>query len=179
MVFRAIIWVLFIIIGGCSSIQVKNDYDPGFDFSRLKTFAILYNQSKAGNSLNQERISKAIKRELDIKGYKETEKKYADFYVVFHTNVTNKTQIVTDYKRVGLYPYRYWASPRIPVQRQYSYKEGKIIIDALSPKTKQIFWRGIATDRLQSFKSPEERIEYINRVINEVLKSFPPAKGLS
>ncbi len=168
---------LLFFLGGCSTVHVQNDYDPNYDFSRLRTFSILYTQSRAGSSLNQDRIAKALKRQLEAKGYVETEKKFADFYVVFHTNVKDKTKIVTDYERVGLHSYRYWAEPRVPVQRHYSYKEGKIVVDALDPRNKQVFWRGTATDMLQSFKSPTERIEYINKVAEEVMSAFPAVKG--
>ncbi len=177
MAFRMILGALFIFLSGCSTIHVQNDYNPKYDFSRLRTFSILYDHSSAGSSLNQDRIAKALKRELEAKGYIETEKKFADFYIVFHTNVKNKTKIVTDYERVGLRSYRYWAEPRVPVQRQYDYKEGKIIVDALDPKTKQVFWRGTATDMLQSFNTPAERIEYINKVAKEVMSAFPAMKG--
>jgi len=177
MISRIIIGVLFaLFLGGCSSIQVQNDYDPSFDFSQLKGFAILYSRSTAGSSLNLDRIARAIQKELEAKGYEQVDRKFADFYIVFHTNVTHKTQIVTDYERVGLYPYRYWAAPRVPVERTFHYKEGKIIIDALSPATKQIFWRGVATDVLKTIKTPEDRIKYVNKVIKKVMASFPPVR---
>ena len=175
MTFRLMLTALVICLTGCSTIQVSSDYDPKFNFSRLQTFSVLYNQSSAGDALNQERIAKALITELETKGYTETEKKFADFFIVFHTQVKQKTQVVTDYKSVGLYPYRYWNDRVVPVQRSYSYKKGKILVDAVTPD-KVLFWRGIATDRLKTLETPEERTAYIDKVIKDVLKSFPAKK---
>ena len=175
MIFRIILAFLLVCLTGCSTVRVSNDFDPKFDFSRLQTFCMLYNQSSAGDALNQQRIARSLATELKIKCYTETDKKNADFYIVFHTQVTQKTQVVTDYQSVGLYPYRYWNDPVVPIQKTYSYKMGKIIIDAVTPD-RVLFWRGIATDRLRSLKTPEERIAYIDKVVKDVLKAFPSRK---
>ncbi len=165
---------LLFLVTGCSSLRVSSDYNPGFDFSRLKTFAIVYH--KQGNSPMQQRIVQALTEAFKAKGYVPVSKDKADFYVVFHTNIRNKRQVVTDYQRVGLYPYGFGTYAMVPIQREYEYKEGKIVVDALDPKTRNIFWRGVATDRLQSFKDPDERMNYARQVAMELLKSFPPAR---
>ena len=166
--------LLFAALAGCSTLRVSSDYNPSFAFSKLKTFAILYD--KHGNSPMQQRIVQALTEALVSKGYKPAPKDKADFFVVFHTNIKNKRQVVTDYQRVGLYPYGFGTYAMVPIQREYEYKEGKIIVDALDPKTKNIFWRGIATDRLKSFKDPAERMKYAKEVAEKLLKSFPPSK---
>ncbi len=176
MVLRIILTALLICLTGCSTVQVSSDFDPKFKFSRLQTFSILYNRSSAGNALNQKRIARALVTELETKGYTETEKNFADFFVVFHTQVKQKTQVVTDYKAVGLYPYHYSNSPVVPVQRSYSFEKGKLIVDAVTPN-KILFWRGIATDRLKTLKTPAERTAYIDKVVRDVLKSFPAKKS--
>ncbi len=158
----------------CSSLRVSSDYNPSFNFSKLKTFAIVYNRQ--GNSPMQQRIVEALTHEFKAKGYVPAPREKADFFVVFHTNIKNKRQVVTDYQRVGLYPYGFGTYAMVPIQREYEYKEGKIIVDALDPKTKNIFWRGIATDRLKSYKTPQERMKYAMEVARELLKSFPPAQ---
>jgi len=181
-------WVLglflFMIIG-CSTIQVSNDYNPSYDFKKLHSFAILYNKNK--DSLAQGRIVKALTQALEAKGYHAVPKSKADFYVVFHTNVTDKRQIVTDYQQIGV-PYHYYGyrhghryrsgygTTTVPVYREINYKEGKIVMDALDAGTKKLFWRGIATDRLKSLNTPEERWEYIKEVVQKLLAPFPGKK---
>ncbi len=183
MVRRCILGLFLVLLLGCSTIQVSNDYNPSYDFRKLHSFVILYN--KSGESLAKERIVKALTEAFEAKGYKAASKDKADFYVVFHVNVTNKRQIVTDYKTIGVpyygygyyghrHPYRYSGGTAVvPVYREINYKEGKIVVDALDSKTKKIFWRGTATDRLKSLKTPEERWEYIKEVVTKLLASFP------
>ncbi len=169
-----VVFALLFLFAGCSTLRVTSDYNSSFDFTRLKTFAIVYNRH--GNSPMQQRIVEALTRAFKAKGYVPASKGKADFYVVFHTNIKNRRQVITDYQRVGLYPYGFGTYAMVPIQREYEYKEGKIIVDALDPKTRNIFWRGIATDRLKSHKNPDERMKYALQVATELLKSFPPAR---
>ena len=173
-----LVGALLLFFAGCSSLQVSSDYNPDYDFSKLHKAAILYAKSSDNTiSLAQQRFAKAIKEELSRKGFVITDKKEADFYVIFHLNITEKTQVVTDYRTIGLYPYYpayYGYAMAVPVQREYSWTEGRFIIDAVDPRGNKIFWRGTATDRLHDFKTPRERMDYIQKVVAEVLKDFPP-----
>ncbi len=177
-----VVLMLGFVTWGCSTLQVESDYNPSYDFSSLKSFAIVF-PSDGSITLVQQRFAKAIASELESKGYRQVDRTKADFIVVFHLNVTRKTQVVTDYERVGIYPYHYrgryyfHGGAMVPVERQFSYKEGQIVVDAVSPAKKEIFWRSMATDRLQSFKSQEEKLEYISKVVKEVFMSFPARGG--
>ena len=167
---------LFILLVGCSTLKVQNDYDPAFDFATLRTFAVVYPQKEETVSLTQTRIAEAISQTMQNKGYVPVPRSEADFVIVFHTDVTQRQQVVTDYRMIGFFPYygySFGATMAIPVQHEYSYDEGKIIIDALNPDGNRIFWRAMASDRLRDFDTPEERISYINSVVAETLKPFP------
>lgn len=174
---RYLIPFLALFLGACSTMKVSSDYDPTFDFTPLASFAVVYPKSSDGHSLTQGRIADALVKEMKRKGYRESDKEHADFIVLFHTDVVSKQQVVTDYQMVGYYPYYGgygWGAPMaVPVTREYNYDEGKIIIDALDPDGNKIFWRAVATDRLKTFDTPQERIEYIRTVVTQSLKSFP------
>ncbi|WP_201352749.1 DUF4136 domain-containing protein [Hydrogenimonas urashimensis] len=170
--------VLFFWLAGCSSLRVTSDYNPNYDFSKLERVAIFYPKSDDNTiSLAQQRFAKAIEDVMRQKGFFVSDKDNADFYILFHLDVTEKRQVVTDYQMVGLYPYYpgYWGyGMTVPVEREYTWTEGKFIIDAVDPEGNRIFWRGMATDRLKDFDTPQERIEYIRHIVAEVLKHFPP-----
>jgi len=175
---KLLAFALLLLLSGCSGLQLQSDYDPAFNFGRLETFAVVYPENNGVSTLTQSRIADAVRTQMQKKGYREVPKADADFIVLFHTDVTAKRQVVTDYQLVGLYPYYgFGASMTVPVQREYSYEEGRIIVDALNPDGNRIFWRTTATDRLKSFDTPQERIGYIRKTVGEVLKSFP-ARGL-
>ncbi|WP_353662126.1 DUF4136 domain-containing protein [Hydrogenimonas sp. SS33] len=166
-------------LGGCSGLQVSTDYNPSYDFGHLKKAAILYAQSEDGViSLAQQRFARAIREVLRQKGFEITDRSHADFIVLFHLDVTRQRQIVTDYEMVGLYPYYpayygYYGGV-VPVTREVTYDEAKIVIDAVDPQGNRIFWRGVATDSLHDFDTPEERMAYIRSVVEKILSRFPP-----
>lgn len=173
----ALILAAGLFVLGCSTVQVETDYDPEFSFASLERYAIIYKPKIGSDTLTDGRIIKAIDNAMAAKGYSSAERKHADFYVVFHTDVTSKTKVVTDYQHVGLYPYGYgysgYGGMLIPATRAYTYDEAKLIVDFLDPGENKIIWRGIATDRIKSHDTPEKRSKYIDEVITRLLKSFP------
>ncbi len=99
----------------------------------FSAFGVLYTTSS--ESLAKERIVKVLTEELEAKGYKAVPKNKTDFYVVFHAHVTDKSQIVTVYKVMGVsyygynyygyrHPYRYnGGTAVVPVYRQIPTRE--------------------------------------------------------
>ncbi|WP_345973470.1 DUF4136 domain-containing protein [Sulfurimonas diazotrophicus] len=167
---------LLLLLAGCSSLQVQSDYDPKFDFTPLERFAVVYPRKEGVTTLTQSRIAEAITAGMTRKGYTAVAKEQADFILIFHTDVTTRREVTTDFQMVGFFPYYgygYGASMTVPIQREYEYDEAQIIIDALNPDGNKIFWRAATTDRLKSFDTPEERTVYINELVAESLKTFP------
>jgi len=181
MIFRAFFFSLLLLFAGCSTMKVQSDYDPKFDFKQLRSFAVVYPENRSGKTLTQSRIAEALKARMVKKGYIPADKRSADFVMIFHTDVTSRQQIVTDYQMVGFYPmygFGFGGAVTVPVQNEYTYDEAKIIIDAVDPDGNKIFWRAVATDELKTFDTPEERITYINHVVGEALKSFPNRQNI-
>ena len=176
MFLRSVFIALLLLFAGCSTMKVQSDYDPKFDFKQLRTFAVVIPESKNGKTLAQARIAEALQAQMVKKGYIAAEKSDADFLMIFHTDVTTKQQVVTDYQMVGIYPmygFGFGGAVSVPVQSEYTYNEGKIIIDAVNPRGNVIFWQSVTTDELENLKTPEERIKYINHAVDESMKSFP------
>jgi len=157
---------------GCSSLRVNVDYDPDFDFQPQKSFAIAHYNKEGEDTLFNDRLIRALEADLQSKGYTKSTKEEADLIVTFHTNVENKTSIDTDYQMIGYAGYRYGGS-MVATTRTYNYKKGTLIIDLLNPKDEKIVWRGMATDILKEHKTPQERTEYLNKVVKKTMASFP------
>lgn len=172
-ILNTIILILLVsMFNACSSLKVSRDYDTSFDMSRLKTFYLISNSEKLRDTLTINRLNKAIKNELKLKGYEETAREGADFLVYYHIDIKNKTQVVTDYQSIGMYPYRY-RGMMVPTTRTYNYDEGQLIIDMINPENSNIIYRLSAKDQLKSLDTPQQRSKYINKVIKEILKDFP------
>lgn len=174
---RVYLLALFLILfSGCSSLKVQTDYDPDAGISAPKNFAVVHKTVEGEDTLTSDRIIAALKSELAQKGYVESPQEDADFYLLFHTGVTSKTRIDTDYQYVNMYPYTYgygYHTIAVPQTRTYSYEEAKLIVDAVVPGKNKIIWRGTAVDYLKNMKTPQEKTAYINKVVKGLLKSFP------
>jgi len=175
-----------LLISGCSSLKVDTDFDPNVTMDPPKNFYIVHKPQVNENTLTSERIINALQNELVAQGYKSVSKENADFYILFHTGVTTKSRVVTDYKRVNMYPYSYGGgfgygyrgyggsgTVTVAESKNYSYKEGKLIVDAVIPASNRIIWRGTAKDQLQSLDNPQERTDYINKVLKTLMSKFP------
>jgi len=157
---------------GCSSLKVNVDYDPAFSFMQQKSFAIVHHNKEGEDTLFNDRFTRALSLDLKQKAYVSEDKSSADLIFVFHVNVESKTDIDTDYTMVGYGRYGY-GGHMVSTTRTYKYTKGTLIIDALNPKNNKIVWRAITTDVLKSYDSPEERIAYIQKVVQKAMKDFP------
>jgi hypothetical protein len=167
-----LLMLVTLLFEGCSSLHVSSDYDTSFNMKTLKQFYIVHNATKRRDTLTINRIDTAITSELQKKGYKVTSKEEANFLVYYHIDIKNKTQVVTDYQSMGMYPYRY-RGMMIPTTRTYNYDEGKLIVDMVDPRDNNIIYRMSVKDQLKTFDTPKERTEYINKVIKTLLEKFP------
>lgn len=180
------------ILSGCSALQMSSDYDAGFAFDSLHDFTLVEQTQKPEHSLTYTHISRAVTKNLTDKGYTETTKENADFYILLHIDIKNITEVQTDYDYAGLtpYPYNYYRSDMpapypyyidpydlhrsvTTTTSTYEYQEGKLIVDVFDPKSNKVIWRGIVKDEIRSFKTAQEKIAYINKTIKQLLASFP------
>ncbi len=170
--------MLMWLLAGCAGLKVQNDCDPQYDFSKVRRFAIVYVQNEDGAvSLARAKRCRAIREILTGKGYEITGREQAELLVVFHLDVTRRRQIVTDYEMVGLYPYYpgYWGG-MVPVTREYTWNEAKIVVDIVDPADNRVVWRSLAVDRLNHFETPQERMAYARKVVAKMFADFPPEK---
>jgi uncharacterized protein YxeA len=166
--------VLSIFMIGCSTLEVDVDYDPSYDFNAKTKYVILHKTKEGESTLTNDRITTAIQNNLDARGYHKVEQKDADLIFVFHVNVKDKTDISTDYQMVGFGRGRGMGSGVIATTDVYNYTEGKLIIDALNPKTRKLVWRGVATDELnKNIDTPKKRQEYISKIVQQLMQNFP------
>jgi hypothetical protein len=177
--------MIALFLSGCSTLKIDVDHDTSFAFNDKKTYAIVHSHRESDNTLLNDRIQNAIKNSLNAKDYKEVSKESASLIFVFHVNVTNRSDIRTDYQMIGYPGYRYGfgyggygygpGTTMIATPSTYRWKEGRLVIDALNPITKKIVWRGTITDELsRSTTTTEEKTAYINKVVTKMMQKFPP-----
>ena len=165
-----------ILLSGCgSSISVNQDYDPAYDFSKLKTFGFIPITSEAGiDQLNADRLGEALKTNLTAKGFTLSEK--ADFGIALFFTKSTKTDISTTGGYGYGYGYGYRGYGGVGYTDIYQYEEGTLVVDFIDMAENKLVWRGIGSGILSDNPTVEERTANINNAVAQILAQFPPNK---
>ncbi len=162
---------------GCAKTpEVTVDYDTNYTFKQPHSFTILPLDDKplGAPSLVFQRLEKAITEEM-IKGgnvyVRDREK--ADILVFYAVVVEKKLDIDTYYDGAGFQPF--WASSVHTTTRVREYSEGMLVLDMIDRKTNKVVWNGVMVTNIKSKLSPEERERNITKVVQLILKQYPPA----
>ena len=162
---------------GGKGLDVDYDYDPGADFSKLRSFGWLPRNPESGEQqLRVKRIQSAVTAQLEARGLKASET--PDFLIGMQ--VSGRT---TEKGSVGV-----GASVGVPVgrgtvtlgggrRRSIEETEGTLVLDFVSPAEKSLLWHGSATGTVDPKATPEQQEQRISHAVGEMLKNFPPPKG--
>ena len=171
------LFILLIAVSGCSSLSVNYDYDQNVNWAKFQTYGWM--EAPQGSfdpssplqdtPLLQQRVHNSVDYEMEQRGI--TMSDNPDLLVVYHLGTQEKIQ-VTDWG----YHYSdyYWGygGRQIDV---YQFTEGSLVIDLVDAETTNLVWRGTGTGVVdQAQKSPEEMQSRADKVINKIMKSFPP-----
>jgi hypothetical protein len=165
----------------CSSITVKSDFDPEYDFATFKTYRWANAQELnpddelAKDQLIYRRVQAAVDEELAKKGLTLVESGDFDIVVVAHAGIKERTQIHQTGGHYGGWYDPYWG-PYGGTTHVSNYEEGTLVIDIVQWEKKELAWRGMGTQILKDIDDPEKVTEYINIWVAQILKKFPPEK---
>ena len=170
-----------LLLASCSSVQVRTDYDPQADFSRLRTFAWASPvQEKTGDlridsPLLDERIRRAVESTLQARGFEKAAPRTADFVVAYHLSLEQRLDVRTmdsyyGYRRYGAWGY---GGTQTTVSQ---YEQGTLIIDVADARAQRLVWRGSGSRRVSQSSDPEKATENVNRAVQEILAKFPPTR---
>lgn len=173
------------VLAACSPLTVSTDYDTGYDFSGLATYAWLESEApsediRINNSLIIKRVVNAVNTALQSSGYQLVDRGSADFFVTWFGGIEDKIRLETIdswYGGLGYdsgrWGYRgYW--PGYIRTYSYEYQQGTLIIDIADSSSKQLIWRGTGQEYLEPQQTPQQITEGINRTVNDILSRFPP-----
>ena len=175
------------LFAGCSGHTLESEKSETYDFSKLKTVAIVHPHIDDPRTTSAQKIfDEAIAKEMQKKGYRVvSDRTRADFIVTYHLGATDQRHLSNDYRVIGIVPTYYspyygnYGYSYVVGQstQSYEFSEGKIIVEAIDPhENNVVFWNAKMTDKLKRFKTPEERKKFIEEVVTKVFKSFPDRK---
>ena len=172
---------ILITVQACSGIRVSQDYEQGYDFSGLKTFAWKPNDGNvyglADNDLVDKRIRNAIQNALSVKQYTQIDSGKPDFYISYHMTIEQKVSSsnVSGGLSVGRSSFGRFGSVGINTGSQVEvYDQGTLLIDFTDVASNKLIWRGISTQSVSEHSSPDKSTVIINETVEKIMQQFPP-----
>ncbi len=169
--YRYLLPIFLLLLAGCAS-KPEIDYDPLYQTKALTTFAIVHKSKTGYESLNEERIKEAITAELQHKGYTPVRQESAEFHVSFWS-VTQEDVPSNFSFGLGLGTFSSGLGTSVGTSHRGSSDQEKMLITMLDPQTQKIFWRTELSKKQPEFTSPQQRSDYFNEIVAEMLKKFP------
>ena len=166
--------VALAVAGGARAQDVKVDYDKAANFGAIKTFSLKLGTSW-GNQIGEKRVTDEITQALTEKGWKLVPEGPADAQVVLHGASQTKRSLNTFYSGMGGYRYRGFGGTGTATTTESEYTVGTLVVDIFNAKSKQLVFRGTATDELSD--KPEKNVKKLEKASKKMFKEFPPGAG--
>jgi hypothetical protein len=180
------IWACMLLLCACSTVRVSQDYRLGTNFSDLKTYRWqpvaedIKGDAPMDDPLRDERIRKAVERNLSAMGFRKVSEDRPDFFIEVQYSVYRVSESNDVRGEVGIGT---WGGPHGsyggisvgPGWGFYTRQEGMLHIDVIDPQSGTILWRGKGTHSVEEYWKPQTKSEKINELVGKVLSQFPPS----
>jgi hypothetical protein len=171
-VMLALVGMTLVFAGMASAQQVKTDYDRSANFALYKTYSWEHVETK--DPLNVDRIKHAVNTVLAARGWTMVDSG-ADVAVVAMEITRDQQTLNTFYDGLG----GGWGWRRFggggfgeATTTTDTYTVGTVVVDLFDTKTKQLIWRGSASDTLSD--NSDKNIKNLNESVDKMFKHFPP-----
>jgi len=153
----------------CSTMTTAVDYDHTINWSKYTTFQV-GSGTPAPTTFTQKRIDNAITSTLTSKGWQAVTSN-PSIMVYPHIVLSEQTQLNT--MNMGGFGYRGWGGmgggmstttvQKIPM--------GTLVVDLVDPATKEMVWRGTATDQVSGSGEDQGKVD---EAMQKLFADFPP-----
>jgi hypothetical protein len=178
---RFVLVAVAVVLNACAGIPVSTDYDPNWQLPTNPAYAWMPHPMNkvdpmVDNDLVLGRVHRAVNEQLEARGLSAAANEAeANLLVTYHIGEEEKLDVNTFHSSFGYYPcWRCWGPGYDSDMWVSQYTQGKLIVDLVDAKTRQLVWRGIASRRVPQFDSPQERDKYIRESVAAIFKKFPP-----
>jgi hypothetical protein len=173
-------------VGGCSSSNIRSDYDHDVDFGLYKTYDFIDGAGpdyEGYESLFTQYMISAITIEMEKRGYVKSGN--PDLFVNFNANLQEKTKVTqTSTPSPAYYGYRRgyydpWGGYGYGSQTHVSqYTEGTFNIDLIDARKKQLLWEAVGVGRVNE-KFLKNLEKNVLEGVPEFFASYPFVAGES
>ena len=167
--------MMLLFAGRVSAGQVKTDYDRSANFGQYKSYS--WEQVKTKDPLLVDRIKNSVNAALAAKGWTQVDSG-GDVSIVAMEITHNQQTLNTFYDGFG----GGWGWRRFggggfgeATTTTDTYKVGTVVVDLFDTKTKQLIWRGNASDTLSN--NSDKNIKNLDKGVEKMFKKFPPGSS--
>jgi hypothetical protein len=168
----------------CSSVTVKHDFDPEYDFLKFKTYR--WASAKEINPQDElqkyplvyKRVVASVDKALAKKGMKKVEGDDFDVVVVAHAGSKERMQVTqTGGGYYGGYGgwYDPWWGPYGGSTTVSYFEEATLVVDIVSWEKKELAWRGMATGVVKDLEG-EEQQQRLDGIAEKIFAEYPPGQ---
>ena len=146
--------------------EVRTDYDHHANFSQYHTY--YWQKVKTTDPLWERRIQDAVDRDLQSKGWQRMDSG-GDVALMAVGSSRNEQEYRTFYDGLGGWRWGGFGETTTQVE---NYRVGSLVLDMYDAHTKQLIWRGVASDMLSD--KPEKNEKKLEKSVEKMLNHFPP-----
>jgi hypothetical protein len=160
----------------CAHANVNTEFDPKAEYARYKTWSWIAQppgQEEAPAVRNPAvlaLIRTAVERELTARGLVPANGAEPDLLVAVHGFARDRIEVTNYGYAVPVGPYGMYGAPVYATDVQ-QYREGTLILDLVDARSKQLVWRGTATDTVTS---PSQVKHVVDGAVRDLLVNYPP-----
>jgi hypothetical protein len=166
-------FLLLFVAAQAKAQKISTDFDPKATFTQYKTFMWIGHPHVQEDPLMEQRIIDAISAALVAKGWQQVTEG-ADVGVMAHVATKREYNLETFYSGFGGgWGWRHWGGGfGEAITTPETYMVGTLVVDLFDGRTRQLIWRGFATDTLSD--KPQKDTEKLNKAVQKMFKEFPP-----
>ncbi len=166
-------WALLsvaLLVAAAAWASITTDYDHNLNFINFKTYS--WGKLETGNSIWDERTKSAVDSALAAKGWTQVPSG-GDVLVNAFGKTHPEYTMNTFYDGFGGgWRWRGFGGFGEATTTIDIYKVGTLVVDMFAPNTKNLIWRGVATDTLSN--NPEKNTKRLDGEVHKMFEHFPP-----
>lgn len=160
----------FLLTAASFAQQVKTDYDHNANFGQYKTYSWEKVQTK--DPLLVERVRDAVNTALAAKGWTQVDSA-GDISVVAMEITRDQQTLDTFYDGFGGgWRWRGFGGFGEATTTTETYQVGTVVVDLFDGKTKNLIWRGSASDTLSN--NADKNTKNLDKGVQKMFSHFPP-----
>jgi Domain of unknown function (DUF4136) len=166
--------LLFGIATSAEAQKVSIDYDRQVNFSDYKTFTWIRPPHFRQDPLMDQRIIDSVNAALTAKGWQYVPEG-GDVGIAAHVATREEHSLETFYTGFGGgWGWRFGTGFGTAITTDHPYQVGTIVVDMFDSRTKQLIWRGIATEGWS--EKPDKDTKKVEKAIDKLFKNLPPTR---